>query len=169
MPESVGDRSRVDDLVALLDLQPHLEGRCFSRGRKPGPAAERLKKLWCWSSGLARCPSLTGTMVGPGSQPGRTAISPGNVPRWSSPQFCSYTEAQSLDEGDDRTKGVAGVSEPQRTVRESYRDLVERVVTAKADQRFDPSTWRTDLFASDQELDDFLDDIYASRRADPAA
>ena len=70
---------------------------------------------------------------------------------------------------DARIKGMAGMSEPQRTVSESYRDLVERVVTAKADQRFDPSTWRTDLFASDQELDDFLDDIYASRRADPAA
>ena len=83
------------------------------------------------------------------------SISPGNLPRWSSPQFCSYTEAQSLDEGDDRTKGVAGVSEPQRTVRESYPDLVERVVTAKAGERFDPSTWRTDLFDSDQEPDDF--------------
>jgi hypothetical protein len=61
------------------------------------------------------------------------------------------------------------MSEPQKAVSESYRDLVERVVTAKGDERFDPLTWRTDLFASDQELDDFLDDIYASRRADPAA
>ena len=61
------------------------------------------------------------------------------------------------------------MSEPQRSISESYRDLVERVVADKADQRFDPSAWRTDLFASDQELDDFLDDIYASRRADPAA
>ena len=61
------------------------------------------------------------------------------------------------------------MSEPQKAVSESYRDLVERVVTAKSDKRFDPSIWTTDLFASDQELDDFLDDIYASRRADPAA
>src|SRR5260370_1198557 len=38
---------------------------------------------------------------------------------------------------------MAGMSEPQRTVSESYRDLVERVVTAKADQQFDPwlATW----------------------------
>jgi len=64
---------------------------------------------------------------------------------------------------------MAGMSEPQRTVSESYRDLVERVVAAKAGERFDPSIWKTDLFASDQALDDFLDDIYASRRADPAA
>ena len=61
------------------------------------------------------------------------------------------------------------MSEPQRRISESYRDLVERVVIAKAGERFDPSTWRADLFVSDQELDDFLDDIYASRRADPAA
>ena len=61
------------------------------------------------------------------------------------------------------------MSEAERTVSESYRDLVERVVIAKAGERFYPSTWRADLFVSDQELDDFLDDIYASRRADPAA
>jgi hypothetical protein len=61
------------------------------------------------------------------------------------------------------------MSEPQRSVSESYRDLVQRIVTAKAGERFEPSTWRTDLFGSDQELDEFLEDIYASRRADPAA
>jgi len=87
---------------------------------------------------------------------------------WPSPRFHSYTEQRALIR-DARIKGMARMSEPQRTVSESYRDLVERVVVAKAGERFDPSTWRTDLFASDQELDDFLDDIYASRRADSAA
>jgi hypothetical protein len=61
------------------------------------------------------------------------------------------------------------MSEPQRSSVESYRDRVERLVAAKGGQPFDPEVWRTDLFASDEELDGFIDDIYASRRADPAA
>jgi hypothetical protein len=61
------------------------------------------------------------------------------------------------------------MSEPQKSVTDTYRDLVERVVAAKTGERFDPSTWKTDLFSSDQELDEFLDDIYTSRRTDPAA
>jgi hypothetical protein len=61
------------------------------------------------------------------------------------------------------------MSEPQRALSENYRDLVESVVLAKAKDPFDPMIWRTDLFASDEELDEFIDDIYASRSADPAA
>jgi len=61
------------------------------------------------------------------------------------------------------------MSEPQKSVSDTYQELVEPVVAAKAGERFDPSTWKTDLFSSDQELEEFLDDIYASRRADPAA
>ena len=61
------------------------------------------------------------------------------------------------------------MSEPQKSVSDTYQDPVERVVAAKAGEQFDPSTWKTDLFSSDQELDEFLDDIYASRRADPTA
>jgi hypothetical protein len=34
------------------------------------------------------------------------------------------------------------MSEPQRTISESYRDLVERVVAAKAREPFDPLVWR---------------------------
>lgn len=50
-----------------------------------------------------------------------------------------------------------------------YRGTLERIIAPKASQPFDPSAWLTDLFASDEELDNFLDDIYASRRADRAS
>jgi hypothetical protein len=64
---------------------------------------------------------------------------------------------------------MEGMSEPQQAGDNTYRVLVERLVAVKANEPFDPSVWITDLFASDEELDEFLDDIYASRRADPAA
>ena len=45
---------------------------------------------------------------------------------------------------------------------------VARAVWSKGDKPFDPEVWRTELFASDEELAHFLDDIYASRQAAPA-
>ena len=41
--------------------------------------------------------------------------------------------------------------------------------SVKVSEPFDPPAWITDLFTSDEELDEFLDDIYESRRTDPAA
>jgi hypothetical protein len=38
VPESVGERPRVDDLVALLDLQPYPEDECLSRNAS-GPGS----------------------------------------------------------------------------------------------------------------------------------
>jgi hypothetical protein len=63
---------------------------------------------------------------------------------------------------------VIVLSQPQKRSGETYRDLVERAVWSKGEKPFDPEVWRTELFASDEELADFLDDIYAARQADPA-